>query len=111
MPSSGGVDRSRFRGGGMRLSRFGISDFQDWKKMFRAKFVDPPRQPDIGQMFFLRAKRRRQGCSGARFALIVGDSELKAGKIALKPLRDGTPQRLVTVEECIDLLRQTAASA
>ena len=49
--------------------------------------------------------------SGARFALIVGESELAAGKAALKPLRDGKPKRLVTVEECVDALRQTPASA
>ena len=58
-----------------------------------------------------KAQLRHADKSGARFALIVGDTELKAGKIAFKPLRDGKPQLLVTVEECVDLLRQTAASA
>jgi histidyl-tRNA synthetase len=58
-----------------------------------------------------KAQLRHADKSGARFALIVGDTELKAGKVALKPLRDGTPQRLVTVEECADVLRQTSPSA
>ena len=58
-----------------------------------------------------KAQLRHADKSGARFALIVGETELKAGKIALKPLRAGNPQRLVTVEECVDLLRQTPASA
>jgi len=58
-----------------------------------------------------KAQLRHADKSGARFALIVGESELAAGKAALKPLRDGKPQRLVTVEECVDALRQTPASA
>jgi len=58
-----------------------------------------------------KAQLRHADKSGARFALIVGDTELKAGKVALKPLRDGNPQRLVTVEECVDVLRQTPTSA
>jgi len=58
-----------------------------------------------------KAQLRHADKSGARFALIVGDTELKAGKVALKPLRDGNPQRLVTVEECVDVLRLTPTSA
>ena len=34
-----------------------------------------------------------------------------AQKVAFKPLRDGNPHRLVTVEECIELLRQMLAVA
>ena len=41
------------------------------------------------------------------FALIVGEAELAAGKVSVKPLREDRPQQLVTVEECADLLRQT----
>jgi histidyl-tRNA synthetase len=54
-----------------------------------------------------KAQLRRADKSGARFALIVGEAELEAGKISLKPLREAQPQRLLTVEECVDLLRQT----
>jgi histidyl-tRNA synthetase len=58
-----------------------------------------------------KAQLRHADKSGARFALIVGESELAAAKVALKPLRDGKPQRLLTVEECADVLRQSPASA
>jgi histidyl-tRNA synthetase len=58
-----------------------------------------------------KAQLRRADKSGARFALIVGEAELAAGKISLKPLREGQPQRLATVEECVELLRQTRRSA
>jgi histidyl-tRNA synthetase len=58
-----------------------------------------------------KAQLRHADKSGARFALIVGESELAAGKVALKPLRDGKPQRLLTVEECADALRETPPSA
>jgi len=54
-----------------------------------------------------KAQLRHADKSGARFALIVGESELAAGKVALKPLRDGKPQQLLTVEQCADALRQT----
>ena len=47
------------------------------------------------------------GAPGARFALIVGEAELAARKVSVKPLREEQPQRLLTVEECIDLLGQT----
>jgi histidyl-tRNA synthetase len=53
-----------------------------------------------------KAQLRHADKSGARFALIVGESELAAHKVALKPLRDGKPQRLLTVEECADALRE-----
>jgi histidyl-tRNA synthetase len=54
-----------------------------------------------------KAQLRRADKSGARYALIVGEAEVAAGKVGFKPLREDEPQRLVTVEECIDLLRQT----
>ena len=53
------------------------------------------------------AQLRRADKSGARFALIVGEAELAARKVSVKPLREEQPQRLLTVEECIDLLGQT----
>jgi histidyl-tRNA synthetase len=58
-----------------------------------------------------KAQLRRADKSGASFALIAGEAELAAGKISLKPLREGQPQRLATVEECVELLRQTRRSA
>jgi histidyl-tRNA synthetase len=58
-----------------------------------------------------KAQLRRADKSGARYALIVGESELAAGKISLKALREDRPQRLVTVDECVELLRQMRTSA
>jgi histidyl-tRNA synthetase len=58
-----------------------------------------------------KAQLRHADKSGARFALIVGESELAARKVAVKPLRDGKPQQLLTVEECAGVLRQAPPSA
>jgi histidyl-tRNA synthetase len=58
-----------------------------------------------------KAQLRRADKSGARYALIIGEAEVAAGKVSLKPLREDKPQQLVTVEECIDLLRQTRTTA
>jgi histidyl-tRNA synthetase len=54
-----------------------------------------------------KAQLRKADKSGARFALIVGEAELAAGKVSLKPLREDAPQRLVTVAECVAALGQT----
>ncbi len=58
-----------------------------------------------------KAQLRRADKSGARFALIVGEAELTAGKVSFKPLREDRPQQLLSIEECVDLLRQTLRSA
>jgi histidyl-tRNA synthetase len=58
-----------------------------------------------------KAQLRHADKSGARVALIVGESELAAGKISFKPLRENKPQELVTVEQCAELLRQSRAPA
>ena len=58
-----------------------------------------------------KAQLRHADKSGARFALIIGESELAAAKVSLKPLREDKPQQLVTVEECAERLRQNRAPA
>jgi len=58
-----------------------------------------------------KAQLRKADKSGARVALIVGEAELAAAKISFKPLREDKPQELLTVEECVVLLRQTPVSA
>jgi histidyl-tRNA synthetase len=52
-----------------------------------------------------KAQLRRADKSGARFALIVGDDEVAAGRVSVKPLRADEPQRLLSPAECADLLR------
>ena len=58
-----------------------------------------------------KAQLRKADKSGARVALIVGESEVSAGKVSFKPLRDDSPQALLTVEECVARLRRMPASA
>ena len=41
-----------------------------------------------------KAQLRRADKSGARYALIVGETELQAGKVSFKPLREDQPQQL-----------------
>jgi len=53
-----------------------------------------------------KAQLRRADRSGARFALIVGESELAAGKVSVKPLREDKPQQLLSVDECAALLAE-----
>jgi histidyl-tRNA synthetase len=52
-----------------------------------------------------KAQLRRADKSGARFAIIIGEAEVAAGKVSLKPLRADEPQRLVSPEECAAVLR------
>jgi histidyl-tRNA synthetase len=54
---------------------------------------------------------RRADKSGARYALILGETELAADRISVKPLREDAPQRLLTLEECLELLRPSPGSA
>ena len=58
-----------------------------------------------------KAQLRRADKSGARFALIVGEAEVAAGKVSVKPLRTDEPQRLLSVEECANLLGPAPRSA
>ena len=58
-----------------------------------------------------KAQLRRADKSGARFALIVGETEVAAGKVSVKPLRADEPQQLLSVEECANLLGPAPRSA
>jgi histidyl-tRNA synthetase len=44
-----------------------------------------------------KSQMKRADASGARFALIIGDDEAAAGRIALKPLRDGGEQQSLSL--------------
>ena len=52
-----------------------------------------------------KAQLRRADKSGARFAVIIGDEELAADRISVKPLREDSPQELIGVEEFAARLR------
>jgi histidyl-tRNA synthetase len=48
----------------------------------------------------MKSQFKRADASGARFALIFGESELERGEVALKNLRDaGAPQRTLALEQ------------
>jgi histidyl-tRNA synthetase len=53
-----------------------------------------------------KAQLRKADKSGARVALIVGESERAAGQVSFKPLREDRPQELLTVEQCAARLGQ-----
>jgi histidyl-tRNA synthetase len=53
----------------------------------------------------LKSQMKKADASGARFAIILGDEEVAAGRLSLKPLRRAGEQGLVTIEEAIARLR------
>jgi histidyl-tRNA synthetase len=56
-----------------------------------------------------KSQMKRADASGARFAVIIGDDEARAGKVSLKPLRDLKAQALVDVNEVAALVRAGAS--
>ena len=55
-----------------------------------------------------KSQMKKADASGARFAIILGDDEIAAGKLTLKPLRGGGEQSLVTPEEALSRLRASS---
>ncbi|HEX5048243.1 MAG TPA: histidine--tRNA ligase [Gammaproteobacteria bacterium] len=58
-----------------------------------------------------KAQMRRADKSGARYALILGDAEVAADRIGVKPLREESPQELMTIDDCVRLLGACPRSA
>jgi histidyl-tRNA synthetase len=54
-----------------------------------------------------KSQFRKADKSGAAHALIMGDDELAAGRLALKPLRDERPQQSLNLDELVSFLRNT----
>jgi len=52
-----------------------------------------------------KSQMKKADASGARFAIILGDDEVAAGKLALKPLRGEGEQVLLTPDEALSRLR------
>jgi histidyl-tRNA synthetase len=48
---------------------------------------------------------KKADASGARYAVIVGDSEVQEKKVTLKPLREGGEQKTLPLEEAIAHIR------
>jgi histidyl-tRNA synthetase len=51
-----------------------------------------------------KSQMKKADASGARFAIILGDDEVAAGKLTLKPLRGEGEQQLVAPEEALSRL-------
>ena len=51
---------------------------------------------------------KKADASGARFAIILGADEIAAGKLSLKPLRVGDQQRLMSIDEAAEKMRNCA---
>jgi histidyl-tRNA synthetase len=54
----------------------------------------------------MKAQFKRADRSGARYAMVLGDSELASETVVLKPLRADEPQTIVPREDLITVLTQ-----
>jgi len=59
----------------------------------------------------LKAQFKRADRSGASLAVVLGDDELAAGTVVVKPLRSDDPQRAVPREQLVEVLRDALVSA
>ncbi len=55
----------------------------------------------------LKSQMKKADKSGADYALILGDEELKSNNIALKPLKGQGEQQLISLEGIIQHLQET----
>lgn len=53
-----------------------------------------------------KSQMKKADASGARYAIIVGDDEAKAGEVSVKPLRETAQQQRATIAEAIALIKQ-----
>ena len=59
----------------------------------------------MGQGGSFKSQMKKADASGARFAVILGDDEVSARKVTVKPLRGEGEQRTVTLPEAIEQIR------
>ena len=52
-----------------------------------------------------KSQMKKADASGARYAIIVGDDEVRMQQVSVKPLRESTEQVRCTVEQAINLIR------
>jgi histidyl-tRNA synthetase len=57
----------------------------------------------------LKNQMKRADQSGARFALVIGEDEVKEGRLTLKHLREDRPQESLDVARLIERLGSAAA--
>jgi histidyl-tRNA synthetase len=58
----------------------------------------------MGSPGSFKSQLKRADKSGARYAAILGDTELAENRIGLKALREDRPQELVTLDDCVRAL-------
>ena len=49
---------------------------------------------------------KKADASGARYAVIIGDNEVQAQEVILKPLREASDQASIQLNAVIDLIRK-----
>lgn len=54
-----------------------------------------------------KAQMKKADASGARFAVIIGDDEARAGTLTVKPLRQAAPQQTVGLQGALQLIKIT----
>jgi histidyl-tRNA synthetase len=52
-----------------------------------------------------KSQMKKADASGARFAVIIGDDEVNAGSVSVKPLREDAQQVRSSISEAIDLIK------
>lgn len=55
-----------------------------------------------------KSQMKKADASGARYALILGDDEVAAGEVTIKPLRDGGEQRRVSMGQLPEIMETLA---
>ena len=65
---------------------------------------DSGRSVVMGNGASFKSQMKKADASGARYAAILGDEEVAAGKLTLKPLRENTPQELLTPEAALQFI-------
>ncbi len=54
----------------------------------------------------VKSQFKRADKSGAAYALVLAEDEVRSGQVAVKSLREQQPQRLLSVDELIEFLKQ-----
>lgn len=68
---------------------------------------DAGRNVLLGSGGSFKSQMKKADASGARHALIIGDDEVAAGRVTLKPLRGGGEQRTLASDEALKLVSDT----
>ena len=79
------------------------AELEAWKAAERLR--DSGLAVVMGQGGSFKSQMKKADASGARFAVILGDDEVSARKVTVKPLRGEGEQRTLSVPEAIEQIR------